>query len=104
LGTAEMKNAAVSVEPLKREIPREVVIDPVETARGPEREDTVRTLDIFETREPLRNRVAVCYANSNNFANESVYHHGIEDVLGRRGPQQSMDCFGIKQEPVFGLN
>jgi hypothetical protein len=51
LEIAKMKNAAISVKLRKLTIPREVVVDPVETARSPEREDTVRTLAIFETRE-----------------------------------------------------
>ena len=47
-----MKNAAISVELRKLTIPREVINDPVETVRSPEREDPVRTLNIFEIREP----------------------------------------------------
>jgi hypothetical protein len=104
LEIAEKKNAAVSVEPRKLAIPREVVIDPVETARSPEKEDTVRTLDISETREPQRNRVAVCYANSNKVANQSVYYSRYENLLGCSRFERPVGGLDQLEVGLFGLN
>ena len=104
LGIAGMKNAAVSVELPQGTIPREVVIDPVETARSPEREDTVRSLDISETREPLGNQVAACSASSNKVANQSVYYSRFEMLLGQLRPKCDVDCLGQLKIGVCGLN